>query len=129
MLLQTEVAKNGEEEKLKETLAQVKLKTKTLAVMSKEENIEKLQTLIKNSNDRFVELTRQWENVKNPLIEEIKLLQDNVSNKETKYQEEQNRLIILKDTYNKLCKDLKDKTGLEQALSERCKDIPRGDNR
>lgn len=97
--------------------------------MSKAENIEKLKNLIQNANDRFAELSHQWEQVKTPLLEEIKLLQDSHSIKETKYQEDQNRFGDLRDTYNKLSKDLKDKTALEETLTKKCQTIPSADKR
>lgn len=118
-----------EELLLNDTLSKVKLKTKTLAVMSKEDNIVKLQNLIQNANDRFVELTLQWEQIKTPLLEEYKSLQNTMSIEETQYQKQQNKLVKLEETYSKLCKDLNEKNILEDALTHKCQQLSKTDKR
>lgn len=114
---------------MEDTLAQIQLKKKTLAVISSEENMEKLQALIQNSKARFVELTLQWEKVKRELTDEYELLEKSRSTKGIQYQKEQNKLMKLKESYSKLSSNLKEKCNLEDALLQKCQQMPKGEKR
>lgn len=63
-------AKVKEEEKLKEIENKVNIKTKTLTVLSKEENMAKLKALIEKGKQRLLDLAEEWEKVQKPLLDE-----------------------------------------------------------
>lgn len=97
--------------------------------MSSEENIGKLKALIKRANERFAELTLQWNELKNPLIQEYEFLQSTLSIKESEHREESNKLTKLRETYSKMNKDLKEKKVLEEVLIHKCQQAPKTDKR
>lgn len=129
ILFQIETKKNNEQIMLKDTLANLKLRNKTLGVLSKDENIEKLQSLIRNANQRLNELTIQYKRMKHPLLEEYKKLQDTLSVIQNAHQEEINKLVKLREIYNNLTNYLKGKTMLESVLIQKCQQMPKGDKR
>lgn len=74
--------KEKEDAVLKDILAKVKVKSKTLAVVSKEENVAKLKSLVANGNERLAQLAKQWNEVQTPLLEEYKTLKESLSAQE-----------------------------------------------
>lgn len=74
LCFKTKETKVSRENALKETQAKVKTRSKTLAVLSKEENLQKLRNLVENANGRMTELTNQWKQVQTPLLEEYQSL-------------------------------------------------------
>lgn len=121
---------NTEEQfKLNEAIAKIKLKTKAFAVMSNEENVFKLKALIKRANERFAELSLQWRELKNPLLQEYEVLQSSLSIKESEYREESYKLNKLRENYSKMNKDLKEKKVLEELLIRKCQEVPKTDKR
>ncbi|KAG5882538.1 hypothetical protein JTB14_038149 [Gonioctena quinquepunctata] len=120
---------NTEQDALRNSVAKLKVRRKTMAIASKKENLAKLKNLIKISNDRLVELANQWTEIQTPLLEEYKLLQCTITTKEKKIQEDQSKLISTSDTCAKLLQVLKDKTILEQNLAEKCRLLNRTNNR
>ncbi|KAJ8919437.1 hypothetical protein NQ315_016535 [Exocentrus adspersus] len=121
--------KNEEQEVLKDTLSKIKLKTKTLAVINKEENMAKLKNIVQNASDRLVELANQWNQVQTPLLDEYRSLQNTLTSDEIKLQEEQSKLEDVKDTHQKLIEDLKEKSILEQTLMQKYQQMNRNNNR
>ncbi|XP_018580090.1 coiled-coil domain-containing protein 22 homolog [Anoplophora glabripennis] len=121
--------KSEEQEVLKDTLSKIKLKTKTLAVINKEENMAKLKNIVQNASDRLVELANQWNEVQTPLLDEYRSLQNTLTTEEIKLQEEQLKLNNAKETHQKLIEDLKEKSILEQSLMEKCQQMNRNNNR
>lgn len=97
--------------------------------MRNDENVEKLKNLVKSANDRFADLTLQWKHVKDPLMEEYESLKNTLSIKESKYQEEQNKLVKLREAHSKINKDLKEKNVLETALIQKCQQVPKAEKR
>lgn len=69
--------KATEEAKLKEIENKINVKTKTLTVLSKEENMAKLKGLIEKGKQRLVDLAEEWEKVQTPLLEEYDLVKNN----------------------------------------------------
>ncbi|KAJ8946713.1 hypothetical protein NQ318_006971 [Aromia moschata] len=128
-LSQLRIMKNEEQEVLKNTLSKVKLKTKTLAVINKEENMAKLKNIIQNASDRLVELANQWNEVQTPLLDEYRSLQNTLTTEEAKMQEEQQKLNNMKETYQKLVEDLREKSLLEKNLIQKCQQLNRNNNR
>uniref|UniRef100_A0AAR5Q7B7 Coiled-coil domain-containing protein 22 homolog n=2 Tax=Dendroctonus ponderosae TaxID=77166 RepID=A0AAR5Q7B7_DENPD len=120
-LLKLKSQREQEQTILKELVAKVKVKNKTMAVLSNEENIVKLENLIKKGENRLVELANQWDEVQAPLLEEQKALKSS----ETRYTE----LQTLKKAYKEVMTDLKEKTALEQKLILKCKDLNNKNNR
>lgn len=121
--------KSEEQEVLKDTLSKIKLKTKTLAVINKEENMAKLKNIVQNASDRLVELANQWNEVQTPLLDEYRSLQNTLTTEEIKFQEEQQKLNNAKETRQKLIEDLKEKSILEQNLVQKCQQMNRSNNR
>ncbi|KAJ8949666.1 hypothetical protein NQ314_008127 [Rhamnusium bicolor] len=117
-LSQLRIMKHEEQEVLKDTLSKVKLKTKTLAVINKEENMAKLKNIVEIASDRLVELANQWNEVQTPLLDEYRSLQNTLTTEETKLQEEQLKLSNIKETHKKLIEDLREKSILEQSLTQ-----------
>lgn len=74
LCFKTKESKVIRENALKDTQAKVKTRSKTLAVLSKEENLQKLRNLVENANGRMTELTNQWKQVQTPLLEEYQSL-------------------------------------------------------
>lgn len=74
--------KEAEEVKLKETENKIIIKTKTLTVLSKEENMAKLKGLIEKGKQRLKDLAEEWDKVQKPLLEEYNSLQNNVTAQE-----------------------------------------------
>ncbi|XP_023016025.1 coiled-coil domain-containing protein 22 homolog [Leptinotarsa decemlineata] len=128
-LSQVVATKNDKQNKLKESLAKLKLKTKTLAIINKEENMVKLKSLVQNAHDRLEELAKQWNEIQTPLLEEYNSLKNSLTSEEAKFQEDQQKLTSTRETYKKLVEDLNEKTVLEQSLSEKCKQLNRTNNR
>lgn len=98
-------------------------------MVSKEQNVERLQSLIKNANQRLNELTIQYKRVKHPLLQEYEALQNTLSVIQTEHQEEFNKLVKLREVHTNLTNYLKAKTMLESALTQKCQQIPKGDKR
>ncbi|CAH1106385.1 unnamed protein product [Psylliodes chrysocephalus] len=121
--------KNEEQNYLIETLAKVKLKTKTQTVLSKEENLAKLNNMIEKANDRLAELAKQWHEIQTPLLEEYKCLKDSLTSEESKYQEQKEKLENFKETEIKLNENIKEKKDLSQNLTQQYKQINRKNNR
>lgn len=121
--------RNGEQSFLKDSIAKVKVKNKTLAILNNEENMTKLKNLIQKAENRLVELSNQWNDVETPLLEEYKTLKSSLSSENLKYQDEQAKLRKLKSTYRELVENFKSKSALEQTLMERCKELNNKNNR
>lgn len=100
-----------------------------MAVLSKDENIERLQTLIKTVNQRLNELTNQYKRLKHPLLEEYEALQSTLSCIQIEHQEELNKLVKLRELHKNLTNNLKEKAMLESALTQKCQQIVNGDKR
>lgn len=64
---------------MKELLTKCKIKSRTLTVLSKEDNLEKLKNLIQNGSDRLVELETQWRKIEAPLLAEYNTLTTEVT--------------------------------------------------
>lgn len=128
-LFQIEIVKENEQINLKNALENLKLKDKTLAVLSKDENIERLQAFIKNANQRLNELTTQYKRVKHPLLEEYEVLQNTLYSIQTEHQEELNKLVQLRELHKNLTNSLKEKAMLESALTQKFQQICNGDKR
>lgn len=120
---------NEEQNKLTDTMMRMKLRNKSLAVISKKGNFEKLENLIQKTNERFAELSFQWNQIKSPLQEEYEMLQSKITVEDARLQEEQNKLFALQETSNRLSKDLKEKNVLGEALVEKCQQVPKSDKR
>lgn len=60
-------------------LSNLKIKSKTLTVLTEEENITKLKSLVENGNERLIELANQWNDVQLPLLEQYKSLKSSLS--------------------------------------------------
>jgi hypothetical protein len=118
-----------EEETLQNMLAEVNLKTKTLTVISKEENLQKLKNLIEANKNKLLSLTEQWNKIQTPLLEEYKTLQSAISNEDLKQQQEQSKLRKLEETQRALTLDLKEKTQLEEQLRQKLEQINKSHNR
>lgn len=71
-----------EEEKLQEIEAKVNIKTKTFTVLSKEENMAKLQVLIEKGKQRLADLAEEWEKVQKPLLVEYNSLKKSLADQE-----------------------------------------------
>ncbi|KAL3276291.1 hypothetical protein HHI36_024190 [Cryptolaemus montrouzieri] len=93
---------------------QLNIKTKTMAVLSQEENLQKLKLLVAKISSRLVDLSRQWKEVQEPLLEEYNTLQSSLSEKESILQEEGNKLKIAIFNYEELFNELKNKVELEK---------------
>lgn len=74
--------KKEEEEKLKEFETKINIKTKTLTVLSKEENMAKLKALIEKGKQRLADLAEEWGKVQRPLLKEYNSLQNNLLDQE-----------------------------------------------
>ncbi|EFA01483.2 Coiled-coil domain-containing protein 22 homolog-like Protein [Tribolium castaneum] len=121
--------KTEDEEILQNTLAQVSLKSKTLTVISKEENLQKLKHMIEASKNKLLNLTEQWNQIQTPLLEEYKSLQNAISHKDLKRQQEQEKLRKLEETQKTLKIDLNEKTQLEEELRKKLQQINKTHNR
>jgi hypothetical protein len=128
-LAQMDKMKIEEEEALQNMLAEVNLKTKTLTVISKEENLQKLKNLIEANKNKLLSLTEQWNKIQTPLLEEYKTLQSAISNEDLKQQQEQSKLRKLEETQRALTLDLKEKTQLEEQLRQKLEQINKSHNR
>ncbi|KAI4464089.1 jm1 protein [Holotrichia oblita] len=107
-----------EEEHLKELLTKCKIKSRTLTVLSKEDNLEKLKNLIQSGNERLTELETQWRKVEAPLLAEYNTLNTEVTAAEVKLQEEKERIRNIKDKKLQLQEEVKNKDKLEKLLKE-----------
>lgn len=67
---------------MREIEAKVNIKTKTFTVLSKEENMAKLQGLIDKGKQRLADLAEEWEKVQKPLLVEYDSLQKNLADQE-----------------------------------------------
>lgn len=121
--------KTKEQEILKDTISKVKLKTKTMAIISKEENLTKLRSLVESGSDRLVDLANQWNEVRSPLLDEYKSLQSTLTSEETKLQADEIKLYNLKETHKNILSDIKEKEELEKKFIEKLKHINRNSNR
>lgn len=121
--------KINEEEMLKNTLSTIKLKYKTLTVISKQENLQKLKNLIENGNNKLINLADQWNEIQTPLLEEYKTLQNSLSNEDLQFQEKQSKLKKLQDVYDTLNTNLKEKIQLEADLKQKLGQMNKNHNR
>lgn len=121
--------KTEDEETLQTTLAQVNLKSKTLTVISKEENLQKLKNMIEASKNKLLSLTEQWNKIQTPLLEEYKSLQNAISDKDLKRQQEQEKLRKLQETQKSLRIDQNEKAQLEEELRKKLQQINKTHNR
>ncbi|CAG9762881.1 unnamed protein product [Ceutorhynchus assimilis] len=113
-----------EEQQVLETKTNtLKIKHKTLAVLSSEDNKLKLRNLVQKAENRLVELANQWSQVQTPLLQELETLKNSASLEHIETQKDQDRLQRLKQTHKELVADYKDKCLLEQGLIEKCKDL------
>lgn len=71
-----------EENILADVMSKIKVKSKALNVMSKEEHMSKLRNLVETGNERLVDLANQWNEVQFPLLEQYKSLQNTLSPQE-----------------------------------------------
>lgn len=69
--------KQREQSKLKEIENKITIKTKTLTVLSKEENMAKLKGLIEKGKQRLVDLAEEWDKVQKPLLDEYNAIKNN----------------------------------------------------
>lgn len=60
----------------------IKVKSKALNVMSKEEHMLKLRNLVETGNERLVDLANQWNEVQSPLLDQYRSLQNSLSSQE-----------------------------------------------
>ncbi|KAJ3657680.1 hypothetical protein Zmor_009467 [Zophobas morio] len=122
-------SRTEEEETLQTLLSQVNLKSKTLTVISKEENLQKLKNMIEASRNKLVNLTEQWKSIQTPLLEEYKSLQNAISSKDLKQQQEQDKFKKLEETHKTLNTDLHEKTQLEDQLRKKLEQVNKTNTR
>ncbi|XP_066154513.1 coiled-coil domain-containing protein 22-like [Euwallacea fornicatus] len=128
-LFKLKIQREKKENELNETEERAKIKQKTLAILSSEENKAKLRNLIQKAERRFVDLSEQWNDVQTPLLEEHKTLKSSISSDGLKYHNEQIKLQNLKKTYKNMIADFKQKCILEENLMEGCKELNKKNNR
>lgn len=56
----------------------INVKTKTLTVLSKEENIVKLKELIEKGKQRLVDLAEEWKKLQNPYLVKYNTINNNI---------------------------------------------------
>ncbi|XP_017774067.1 PREDICTED: coiled-coil domain-containing protein 22 [Nicrophorus vespilloides] len=115
-LKQLQTLKRTEEDNLKEITAKINIKTKTMTVLSKEENMLKLKNLVANGNDRLLELANQWNDVQSPLIEQYRSMKSSLSEHEIKAKEEKTKLETLREKTRCMQQELIEKSNLEFSL-------------
>lgn len=69
-------AQAKQEEIIKDMENKIQIKNKTLTVLSKDENMEKLKNLVEKGNERLIQLAEQWNQVQAPLLEEYRTKQN-----------------------------------------------------
>nr|XP_022906942.1 coiled-coil domain-containing protein 22 [Onthophagus taurus] len=121
--------KNKEESILKEHISQYKIKSKTLAVLSDEENLLKLKNLVQNGNNKLETLKQQWNEVQTPLLREYEELQENSNHKDIKIQEKRTKIKEIRVKNQQLSNDIKSKEKMEKGLKEECERIGKNTGR
>ncbi|KAF5285613.1 hypothetical protein FQR65_LT13094 [Abscondita terminalis] len=114
---------------LKESLAKIKTRSKTLAVLQNKENLLKLKNLVDNGNKRLVELANHWNDIQTPLLQEYEDVQQRVNNEKTKLFDEEQKLQSAKDKKMSLTKELSEKESLEQQLAAEYEKLNKNTNR
>ncbi|XP_057665397.1 coiled-coil domain-containing protein 22-like [Diorhabda carinulata] len=122
-------SREEEDKKLKEIVEKIKLKTKTATVLDKEENLTKLRNMIENTNERLQELARQWNEMRETLVEEHRSLITSVSNKESVFLAQQDKLKNLQETETKLKTDITQKKKSGENLLQQYQELNRTINR
>lgn len=105
-----------EESQLKSTESRIKIKSKTLTVLGKDENRAKLRALVANANERLLDLTNQWNQVQTPLLTEYRRLRDTVTTAELEKQQMEKKIKQMEVIESNLMQDLRDKDQLERQL-------------
>lgn len=121
--------KEKEDAILKDILTKVKVKQKTLTVLSKEENMAKLKALVENGSERLVQLANQWNDVQSPLLEQYNTLKQSLSSQELRMQQEQEKIKTIKEKNSALARELKEKETLEVQLTQEVAKLPKNTNR
>ncbi|KRT86596.1 hypothetical protein AMK59_310 [Oryctes borbonicus] len=110
--------KTLEDNTLKDLLLNYKIKSRTLTVLLKEENLEKLKNLVHSGSERLIELEKQWKEVEAPLLAEYNALSSEVNATKLKQQEEIERIKNTKEKRQQLLEEVKNKDKLEKLLKE-----------
>lgn len=121
--------KEKEDAVLKDVLEKVKIKSKTAAVLSKEENLKKLKNLVMNSDERMRELTKQWTEAQTPLLEQYRSIRSSLSEQELKNRTEKDKMSEIRERNAQLGRELKDKEKFEQQLAQECSKMNKNTNR
>lgn len=117
------------EDNLKKSMDKYNIKSKTLTILSKEENLEKLKTLIETGNERLMNLAQQWQEVQSPLLEEYTTLQNSLSDHELRLKTEQEKIRCIITKRQELENSLIEKERLESALITECQNLNKNTNR
>lgn len=117
------------ENNLQESIDKYNIKSKTLTILSKEENLEKLKSLIETGNERLITLAQQWQDVQSPLLEEYTTLQNSLSDHELRLKDEQQKVQSIISKREELESSLIEKEYLESALITECQNLNKNTNR
>ncbi|KAK9876652.1 hypothetical protein WA026_014028 [Henosepilachna vigintioctopunctata] len=118
-----------EEEILQDKTNCLKIKMKTMAILSQEENLHKLKQLVEKANSRLLDLAKQWNEVKGPLLEEYNSLKASLLEEDSVLQEKQHKFKSILAAYDEMLNDLKHKVELEQKLIEKHQQQSKNTNR
>ncbi|GLV35520.1 uncharacterized protein CBL_01332 [Carabus blaptoides fortunei] len=125
-IIETKMAK---EKELEISLQNLKIKSKSHALLSNKENINKLKTVVDSGTQKLVELTNQWHQVQDPLLKQYKNLMDTLNVNESEAQELQERLQNAKQKCRKANEELKEKDQLLAQLSDQYSKLTKQTNR
>lgn len=125
-IIETKLAK---EKELEISLQNLNIKSKSHALLSNKENINKLKTVVDSGTQKLVELTNQWHQVQDPLLKQYKNLMVTLNVNESEAQELQERLQNAKQKCRKANEELKEKDQLLAQLSDQYSKLTKQTNR
>ncbi|KAB0799648.1 hypothetical protein PPYR_07528 [Photinus pyralis] len=125
----TKEMRNKKEQVLKESVAKIKTRSKTMAVLKNDDNLIKLKSLVENGNKRLVELANHWNDIQTPLLKEYEQLQQQMNTQKAKLLGEEQKLQNVKTKKAELLKELADKEKLERQLLQECETLHKNTNR
>lgn len=64
---------------LNTSLQNYNIKSKSHALLSNKENIQKLKSVVENGSQKLVELTKQWHTVQDPLLQQYRTLMETLN--------------------------------------------------
>lgn len=119
-----------EDRLVEEKATELKMKQRTASLIpDSDSNVQKLQTAVKNSEEKMTRLQQQWETHKQPLSEHLTKLSNDITGKKGSKEQLRAKMSDLRDKMRIMVQDASRKEAVLSQLKSQCENMNRDINR